>query len=87
MVMGATTIGYNSNISMYWNIIKNLNSDMKLDLISRLSESLRKKKNLAADNAADKFYGAWEDDKSADELAEEIRASRLTGTRNIKLFD
>ena len=35
----------------------------------------------------DKFYGAWEDDKSAEELINEIRNSRVLGTRHIESFE
>lgn len=72
-----------TNISLriddfYWEILKNLNSDMKLRLISRLSESLQSKINSKEtdDNIADQLYGSWKDDRSAEEQIDEIRKSR-----------
>jgi len=72
---------------MYWNILKNLDADTKLDLISKLSASLLKREKPTTAALATKYYGAWEDDKPAEELAAEIRASRLTGTRETATFD
>lgn len=59
----------------YWEILKNLNPDMKLRLISRLSESLQSKINSKEtdDNIADRFYGSWKNDRSAEEQIDEIR--------------
>lgn len=85
--METTTIGHTTNTNMYWNIIKNVSPEIKVDLISRLSASLLKEPSYAAENIVDKLYGAWQDDKSAEGLADEIRASRLTGTRDLTLFD
>ena len=38
------------NMDTYWSILKNLSSDMKLELISRLSKSLLSKDQSIDDN-------------------------------------
>lgn len=73
--------------NMYWNLLKGLSKDMKLKLIMRLSDSLLNPSPASSAKIADKYYGAWEDDKSADELAKEIRDNRLCGTRHLTPFD
>ena len=40
------------NMDTYWSILKNLSSDMKLELISRLSKSLLSKDQSIDDNWA-----------------------------------
>ncbi|GHV76141.1 hypothetical protein AGMMS49942_09620 [Spirochaetia bacterium] len=37
-----------------------------------------------SDELVDRFYGAWEDDKSAEEMIAEIRADRRSGGREIE---
>lgn len=70
---------YTSNF--YWNMLKNLSSDVKLELISRLSVSLLKKEERSeSSNWASQFAGAWKDDRTADEIVEDIRSARTTNT-------
>lgn len=59
-------------------IKKDLSDDMKLELISRLSNSLLHSKKHTRTRSASHFYGIWKDSEpvDADELASEIRASR-----------
>lgn len=88
----ATTVGYSPNVGTYWNLIKNLDADMKIDLISLLSDSLRKKEKPAANNTADSFHGAWidelagrwEDDRTTEQIVSDIREAR-TSNREIEL--
>lgn len=62
----------------YWNILKFLSNDIKLQLIAKLSNSLvasTKSEKISAS----RFYGAWRDEDfpmSSDELVKEIKASR-----------
>lgn len=58
-------------VDSYFTLLKNLSPNNKLELISRLSKSLKtttKKKN---DNFLDELYGSWVSVQSADELVEE----------------
>ena len=73
------------DISIYWNMLKNLNEDVKLELISKLSTSLlTKKKKVKSENWASVFSGAWEDSREAEEIVADIRSSR-TNNRDIEL--
>ncbi|KOS07142.1 hypothetical protein AM493_14660 [Flavobacterium akiainvivens] len=71
-------------IEGYLGLLDNLSASAKLDLISRLSNSvksdLKKKKG-----SFKKAFGAFESDKSAEEIIEEIRSSRVS-TRQIEDF-
>lgn len=72
-------------IDSYWGLLKNLSADVKLKLIAKLSDSLVKEgdENQSSD-VAEQFYGAWKDDKTAEELIKEVRDSRILGTRRIE---
>ena len=72
------------NMDTYWSILKNLSSDMKLELISRLSKSLLSKDQSIDDNWASQFAGEWKDSRSAESIIEDIRNSR-TSNREIEL--
>ena len=66
-----------SNADRYWNLLKDLSNEMKLDLIARLSNSMRQEKEDHSISAS-RFYGAWRDMDSldADKLAEEVKKAR-----------
>ena len=72
------------NMDTYWSILKNLSSDMKLELISRLSKSLLSKDQSIDDNWVSQFAGEWKDSRSAESIIEDIRNSR-TSNREIEL--
>ena len=52
-------------VSSYWNIVKHLSPDAKIDLITLLSQSL--KFSTAQTISAKKYYGMWGDDGMTDE--------------------
>ena len=64
----------------YWNILKFLSNDIKLQLIAKLSNSLvAASKSQDKEISASRFYGVWRDDDfamSSDEMAKEIKSSR-----------
>lgn len=68
----------NTNIlDSYWGLIKTLHTSWKLDLIERLTQSIRQ--NLQqGPNTMKHAFGAWESDKSADQIIEDLRNSRNT---------
>ena len=78
--MKASAIPSDTNSTIYWNILKNLSADVKLDLISKLSASLLKKSHAetAAGNWVDLFAGKWKDNRSAEEIIADIRNARTT---------
>jgi len=59
----------------YWELLKDLSPSIKLDLISRLTESV--KDEIQKKPAAfSKSFGAWQGE-DAEKLAQEIRDSRF----------
>ena len=62
----------------FFGMIKNLSVDVKLELISKITDSLRGTKKEAQDDSWKKLFGAWQSDQSAEEIIEDIRASRDT---------
>ncbi len=67
-----------SLIESYFGLIKNLSPEIKLDLIAKLTRTLKgdfvkRKKSLK--NA----FGTWKSDKSADEIILELRENRNFG--------
>lgn len=62
-------------IDGYLELLKNLDPGSKLDLISKLTKSVKsdlKEKR----NAFEKAFGAWDQSESADKITNEIRANR-----------
>ena len=72
------------NWDTYWSVLKNLSSDMKLELIFRLSKSLLSKDQVADEDWASQFAGKWKDSRSAESIIEDIRSNR-TSNREIEL--
>lgn len=71
--------------NIYWDMLKDLSSDIKLELIAKLSASLLVKDDTPdASNWASEFVGRWEDDRTAEEVMEDIRGAR-TSNREIEL--
>ena len=60
----------------YFGFLKNLNSDSKLDLISKLSQSL-KETETTSNTSLESLFGAYKSDESAEEIIAELRASRI----------
>jgi len=71
-------------IDGYLRLLDNLSLSDKLDLISKLTESV--KSDLSKNESAfEKSFGAFQSEKSAEEIIEEIRCSR-TFNREIEPF-
>lgn len=74
-----------SESSKYWNLLKDLSEDVKIELISKLSTSLLKKREQEnIPNWASEFSGAWKDSRTAEEIIEDVRNAR-TSNREIEL--
>lgn len=59
--------------SIYWDMLKDLSSDIKLELIAKLSASLLTKEDTSdTPNWTSEFVGRWEDDRTAAEVMERI---------------
>ena len=59
----------------YYGFFKNMKHDSKLDLITKLSESLKNNENTK-EISLQSLFGAYKTEQSADEIIEEIRNSR-----------
>jgi hypothetical protein len=66
----------------YFGFLKNLNADSKLDLISKLSQSL-KEGEIIPETSLQSLFGAYKSDETADEIIAGIRVSRIFN-RNIE---
>jgi hypothetical protein len=67
------------NISIaefYIGFLNNLNSSSKLDLISKLSQSLKDTENKQA-TTLQSLFGAYKSEETAEDIIEELRASRI----------
>jgi len=68
-------------IDVYLELLTSLSPDSKLEIISRLSQSLKSEKKVPSMSIND-LYGAFESEKSAEALIEETRQAR-TFTRQM----
>lgn len=57
----------------YYSMLKNLSPDIKLEIIEKLSHSMRTSKKRKSKISVDSLYGSWESEKSADEIIKELR--------------
>ena len=73
--MKATDLKFNL-IDSYLGLLNNLSPDSKLELISRLSDSLKGSKK-PTDKSISDLYGAFISKKSADEIITELKDSRI----------
>jgi len=62
----------------YWGMIKNLSADVRLELISRISISLKSDKSIQKSDSWKMLFGAFESSQSADDIIEDLRKSRYT---------
>ncbi|MBA4139703.1 MAG: hypothetical protein H0X70_04230 [Segetibacter sp.] len=71
-----TTAQHKSLADYYFSFLKNLNADSKLDLISKLSQSL-KNDDAVSETSLQSLFGAYKSEETADEIIAELRASRV----------
>ena len=74
----------NPIIENYFGLIQNLNKNAKLELISRISNSMSDKKETKQDQLLSCF-GAFISEKSADEIINSIYESRYFTEKKIEL--
>lgn len=68
----------------YLNMLFPLSDEMKIYIINKLSESLMTKKD---NSKIEELFGAWKDNRTAEDIIADIRNHRMTGTRQIESFD
>ncbi|HEY6082314.1 MAG TPA: hypothetical protein VIU45_02580 [Chitinophagaceae bacterium] len=81
--MNATDININL-IEAYFRLLKNLNPDSKLELISKLSNSMRTAKTAKRESLKP-LYGAFISNQSADELIDDIKQARTFNRKRAEL--
>ena len=62
-------------------MVKDLSADVKLELISKITDSLKETTKEVKDDSWKKLFGAWQSEESAEEIIEEIRSSRNTNRK------
>jgi len=73
-----------SLIDSYFTLLKNLSADNKLELIARLSTSMKKRKNTKTDSWKS-LFGAFALEQSADEFVAELKKDRTFTRETIDL--
>lgn len=63
-------------IDSYYTLLKSLSPNNKLELIARLSKSMKTTKKREKEVSLESLYGSWESDQTADELIAELKAAR-----------
>jgi len=63
-------------IDSYYTLLKSLSPNNKLELIARLSKSMKTAKKREKEVSLESLYGSWESDQTADELIAELKAAR-----------
>lgn len=62
----------------YWGMIKNLSADVRLELISRISNSLKSEETTEKPDSWKLLFGAFKSKQSADEIIDDLRKSRYS---------
>jgi hypothetical protein len=81
--MNTTDINTNL-VDSYYTLLRNLSPNNKLELITRLSKSMKttkKKKDISLQS----LYGSWVSDQTADELVDELKKDRNFNRKRIEL--
>lgn len=76
----------NKIIDSYLSLISRLGYDSKLELISRLTASMKTSETVKSDNSISHLFGAFETEETAKELIDTIRNTRFFN-RKIESFD
>lgn len=70
----------NKTLEKYFGLLKGLDNLSKKKMIIKLTESLEMKEEKVDLRS---LFGAWEDDKDADEIIKEIRESRVEKSEDL----
>ena len=62
-------------VNSYFRIMRNWNTESKKDLIIKLTKSINEKSKDKFDFSS--CFGAWDDERSADEIIDELCAERV----------
>ena len=73
----------NRKINSYFRLMKNWDTESKKELIIKLTKSINEKTDDKNDFSS--CFGAWDDDRNADEIIEDIYKNRVN-SREIEGF-
>ena len=71
-------------IESYFGLLKNLSVDSKLELIAKLSNSMRATKRTKNDSLKS-LYGAFVSNQSADEIIDDIKQARTFNRKRTEI--
>lgn len=71
-------------VDSYYALLKSLSPNNKLELISRLSKSMKTTKSKK-DTSWEELFGSWELDQSTEEFIEDLKKDRNFGRKPIDL--
>ena len=71
----------------YWSELKDLSNSVKLELITLLSSSVAQSVSEPSNEKGwtKSFAGRWQDDRTAEDIIEDIRASRNANIKEVVL--
>ena len=71
----------------YWSELKDLSNSVKLELITLLSSSVAQSVSEPSSEKGwtKSFAGRWQDDRTAEDIIEDIRASRNANIKEVVL--
>lgn len=72
-------------VDSYFTLLKSLSPNNKLELIARLSKSLKTTTKKKPDTSWEALFGSWELDQSADEFVTELKKDRNFSRKSIDL--
>ncbi len=72
-------------VDSYYTLLKNLSPNNKLELIARLSKSLKTTTKKKEDTSWEALFGAWELDQSTDDFVAELKKDRTFTRKSIDL--
>lgn len=72
-------------VDSYYTLLKSLSPNNKLELIARLSKSLKTTAKKKEDTSWESLFGSWELDQSADEFVTELKKDRNFCRKSIDL--
>lgn len=74
----------NKMVEMYFHYMRHLDSTDKKKLIIKLTESIEVKSDKKFD--IESIFGAWEDNRTSDEIISEIKSSRTEKRNSLALL-
>lgn len=71
-------------VESYFTLLKSLSPNNKLELISRLSKSMKTSK-VEKDSSWEALFGSWELDQSGEEFVDDLKKDRTFSRKSIDM--